>query len=53
MEERFRRKAFRGNPTNMPFSPDEIEIKEFVPTLRGYGREEVRAYDPFPKMSVG
>lgn len=28
----------------MPFSPDEIEIKEFVPTLRGYGREEVRAY---------
>jgi DivIVA domain-containing protein len=30
--------------TNMPFSPDEIEIKEFVPTLRGYGREEVRAY---------
>jgi DivIVA domain-containing protein len=28
----------------MPFTPDEIEIKEFVPTLRGYGREEVRAY---------
>jgi DivIVA domain-containing protein len=28
----------------MHFSPDEIEIKEFVPTLRGYSREEVRAY---------
>jgi DivIVA domain-containing protein len=40
----FPRKAFRGIATNMPFSPDEIEIKEFVPTLRGYGREEVRAY---------
>jgi DivIVA domain-containing protein len=39
------RKAFRINKNlKMPFSPDEIEIKEFVPTLRGYGREEVRAY---------
>lgn len=28
----------------MAFSPDDIEIKEFVPTLRGYGREEVRAF---------
>lgn len=28
----------------MTFSPDDIEIKEFVPTLRGYDRAEVRAY---------
>lgn len=28
----------------MTFSPDDIEIKEFVPTLRGYSRDEVRAF---------
>ncbi len=28
----------------MTFAPDDIEIKEFVPTLRGYDRAEVRAY---------
>lgn len=28
----------------MPFTPDEIEFKEFVPILRGFSREEVRAY---------
>jgi DivIVA domain-containing protein len=28
----------------MTFAPDDIEIKEFVPTLRGYDRTEVRAF---------
>jgi DivIVA domain-containing protein len=28
----------------MTFAPDDIELKEFVPTLRGYDRAEVRAY---------
>jgi DivIVA domain-containing protein len=28
----------------MTFAPDDIEIKEFVPTMRGYDRTEVRAF---------
>jgi DivIVA domain-containing protein len=28
----------------MTFAPDDIEIKEFVPTMRGYDRNEVRAF---------
>lgn len=28
----------------MTFAPDDIEIKEFVPTMRGYDRTEVRSF---------
>lgn len=31
-------------PTPMAFAPDDIEIKEFVPTMRGYDRAEVRSF---------
>ena len=28
----------------MPFSPEEIESKEFLITLRGYDKDEVQAF---------
>src|SRR3954453_1858259 len=28
----------------MPFSPDEIQNKEFMTTLRGYDKDEVQAF---------